>query len=230
MGEGEARFSRENLLAPPEEKAAAAMHKAWARTDLARYLTRWPEASVPPVPEVFWSYAWRAVDLGCGFGRHLIEQSGRHPERGYLGIDKGHLRGGGMVQRFRAAGRPNLFGLHGNAIPILAAMPAASLDQVTIFYPNPWWPAKHRKKRWSHHPLLPHLTALLKPGGCIVLTSNEAFYLREWIYALTHHPAVTGMALVEAGPIRRDAGRTHFETKFLAEGTPIGEVRFVRSS
>ena len=216
------------LREPPDENAIAAMHKAWARVDLQRYLTRWPQARIPHVPERFWSYPWRAVDLGCGFGKYLIVQSRMRPERGFLGIDKGHLRGGGMVSRFQAADRPNLFGLHGNAIPILAALPPACLNALTIFYPNPWWPAKHRKKRWSYHPLLPHLTTLLKPGGTVVLTSNEAFYLREWIYAVSNHPAITGMELTYAGPVQQTEGRTHFEAKFMAETTPIGEVRFTR--
>jgi len=218
----------DQLEQPPAADVIAALHKAWSRADLARYLMRWSQAIVPPIPEDYWSFDWRALDLGCGFGKYILERSGRHPDRGYLGIDKGHLRGGNLVKRCAATGRANLFGLHGNAIPILAGMPANSVDEVTIFYPNPWWPPRHRKKRWSYHPLLPHLVALLKPGGRLILTSNEAFYLREWIYALSHHPALPPLALIEAGPVRCNPGRTHFETKFLTEGTPIGEVQFLR--
>ena len=176
------------------------------------------------------TYAKRAVDVGCGFGKHLIEQCRLQPDQGFLGIDKGSLRGGSMVKRFEAEGCPNLFGLHGNAIPILAAMPDDSLDLITIFYPNPWWPAKHRKKRWSYHPLLPKLVSLLRPGGQILLTSNEDFYLGEWEYAIKHHPAAKDVMIHEySGLIRVTEGRSHFEAKFLAEQTPCGEVVFSKT-
>ena len=214
------------IYPPPDEKAIAAMTKIWSRHRLEPYLRRWENAYIPTIPEGFFDFSWRACDVGCGFGKYLIRESARYRERGYLGIDKGRLRGGHMVNRFQRTGRPNLFGLHGNAIPILAAFPDAALDQITLFYPNPWWPPKHRKKRWSYHPLLPKLIRLLKPGGTILLTSNEPFYLGEWIYALEHHPHLQGLERQYVGPVAVLEGRSHFETKFLRENTPCGEVRY----
>jgi len=216
-------------LPAPEEDAVEAMQKAWRRGDLQRYLKRWERARLPEIPSAFFDYSWRGCDIGCGFGKHLIAESEKHPERAYLGVDKGYLRGGGMLQRVRASGRDNLFGIHANAIPVLAAMPEASLDQISIFYPNPWWPKKHRKKRWPYHPLTPQLIRALKPGGSILLASNEAFYLSEWQYALQRHPDIEGLSLDYAGPIRNAEGRTHFEAKFIEEGTPCGEIVFVKS-
>ena len=206
------------------------MEKTWARHHLEGYMKRWENAFVAEVPEAFWEYSWRACDLGCGFGKYLLRESEQHPEKGWLGIDKGNLRGGGMTQRFNTTGRSNLFGVHGNAIPIMARFPDASLDQITIFYPNPWWPPKHRKKRWSYHPLLPKLTRLLKPGGTLLLASNEAFYLGEWQYALQHHPEMVGMKKIYTGPIRDPEGRSHFETKFIEQNVPCGEVIFQKET
>ena len=214
------------LFATPDEQTLAQLEKAWARQNLDLYLKRWEHCQIPRPPRAFFEYGQRACDIGCGFGKYLIEQSRIWPEWGFLGIDKGRLRGGKMIDRFRTAGNANLFGLHGNATPILALLGPESLDVITIFYPNPWWPRKHRQKRWSYHPLLPHLTHLLKPGGTLLLTSNETFYLSEWLYAVTHHPQVDDMRLVYAGPVLQEKGRTHFECKFLAEGTYCGEIRF----
>lgn len=212
----------------PSDATVKQLHKVWARHRLTPYLRRWQHSDIPTIPAAYWSFAWRGCDLGCGFGKYLLQVSAQHAERGYLGIDKGGLRGGRMCDRFAAADQRNLFGIHTNAIPVLAAMPDRSLDEITIFYPNPWWPAKHRKKRWSYHPLLPKLTHLLKPGGRLVLTSNEAFYLSEWRFAVANHPEAAPMTLSYCGPIQQTEGRTHFETKFLAEGTPCGEVCFTR--
>lgn len=213
-------------LPPLEPSTIDALHKAWERQDLKRYLQRWKDGYVPPFPEAFWSFSWRACDVGSGFGKFSLEQSALWPSRAYLAIDKGNRRGEGMCKRFSDAARPNLFGLHGNAIPILASMPPQSLDLLTIFYPNPWWPTKHRKKRWSYHSILPRLFSLLKPNGCIMLCANEAFYLSEWHYTLCHHPDATHLHEEFVGPVERDTGRSHFEEKFLQHHIPCGEIRF----
>ncbi|CAM2066414.1 Putative methyltransferase [Sulfidibacter corallicola] len=219
---------RDFPIPEPDDNAVAAMEKAWRRADLQRYLVRWQTSPIPEVPTPFWDFSWRALDIGCGMGRYILREGERHPERAYLGVDKGNLRGGTMLDRVGAADRPNVFGLHTNIIPLLPKLPPNSLDQVSIFYPNPWWPTKHRQKRWSYHPILPVLPKLLRPGGRLLLTSNEAFYLGEFRYAVLHHPEITEMATSYAGPIRETEGRTHFEAKFITEGTPCGEVVFVR--
>ncbi len=216
-------------LSLPDERDQQRMQKSWRRHQLERYLQRWDGAYVPEVPEAFWGRSWRACDVGCGLGLFSLRESERNPEHAFLGIDKGTRRGSRMVRRFKETGRDNLFGLHGNAIPILAAMPNHSLDLLTLFYPNPWWPSKHRKKRWSYHPLISKMVDLLKPGGEILLCSNEGFYLQEWLYAMTHHP-VAFSALEESyvGPVTvsLEEARSHFESKFLQGGTPCGEIRF----
>jgi len=216
-------------LEPPPDDARRFMEKEWKRSDLQRYLKRWEEGYVPEIPEALWDYTWRSCDVGSGFGYFSVEQSALFSERAYLAIDKGNRRGGRIAKRFPEFERPNLFAMHGNAIPILGQMPDDAFDLLTIFYPNPWWPKKHRKKRWAYHPLLAKLITLLKPGGEIMLCSNEAFYLSEWRYALQNHPEIAH--LVEetyCGLIRATSGRSHFESKYLAAGTPCGEVCFRR--
>ncbi len=213
-------------LNPPDDASCAALEKSWSRVDLGRYVQRWERSRTPGLPDELLAYPWRGLDIGCGFGRYLLAESERHPERGYLGIDKGSLRGGTMLKRFDGAERANLFGLHANVTPVLERLAPELFDEITIFYPNPWWPPRHRKKRWSYHPLLPKLVELLKPGGQILLTSNEAFYLSEWAYTLKHHPVMHAhLELSYAGPIAVAEGRTHFEVKFIAEGIPCGEIR-----
>lgn len=216
-------------LPEPDEKTQAAMRKVWRRHTLDRYVQRWDDAYVPDVPEELWSFDWRACDVGCGFGLFAFRESGRHPERAYLGIDKGTRRGSKLLQRIEVLQRPNLFGMHGNAIPILARMPAESFDLLTLYYPNPWWPTKHRKKRWSYHPIVPRLIELLKPNGELLLCSNEGFYLSEWLFTMQNHPAAEGtIEEVYVGPVTVDLpeSRSHFESKFLQAGLPCGEIRF----
>jgi len=213
-------------LNPPDAASIEALEKAWHRQDLNRYLTRWRTSKIPEVPLAFLNFDVRVCDIGCGIGKFIHSQGPIHPDWGFLGIDKGSVRAGKLQNRLTNLPCPNVFALHANAIPVLASLPPNLLDLLTIFYPNPWWPNKHRQKRWAFHPLLPHLVRLLKPGGMLLIASNEAFYLAEFLYAMTHHPSIEKVQVVYAGPIEETVGRTHFETKFLQQNVPCGELRF----
>lgn len=217
-------------LEPPSATTVEALEKAWRRQDLRRYLVRWEASTMPDIPKAFFQFEKRACDVGCGIGKFIHTQGPLNPDWGYLGIDKGSVRAGKMMRRLHNEPCGNVFALHANAIPVLAAMPAESLDLLTIFYPNPWWPPKHRQKRWAFHPLLPQIATLLKPGGQFIITSNEAFYLSELLYAVQNHPKIRSLVTEYAGPIQVEEGRTHFETKFLNENTPCGELRFVKTA
>ncbi|MCK6511808.1 hypothetical protein L6R29_17780 [Myxococcota bacterium] len=214
-------------LDDPPEDTQRSLRKIWARHQLTPYLRRWEEAYVPNFPNAIWAFDWRACDVGCGFGMFVLRESAHHPSRAYLGIEKGTRRGIGLAKRAQASGQNNLFAIHGNAIPLLAEIPDQSFDLITLFYPNPWWPTKHRKKRWAFHPLLPKLVSLLKPDATLLLAANERFYLCEWLYALRHHPDVAPFLVEDyVGPIQETVGRTHFETKYLEHGIACGEIRF----
>jgi len=210
------------------EREQDRLFQAWSRYDLERYLLRWKSSPVSGPPGAFWDFSWRACDIGCGAGRYVIDQSLLNVDRAFLGIDKGTRRSSILRARTSELNRPNLFALHANATPVLAKFPDASLDAITIFYPNPWWPTKHRKKRWSYHPLFPRLIQTLKPGGMLTLCSNEAFYLSEWLFALNHHHEAQCLNVDVPGIAQTGRERTHFETQFLNSGIVCGEVVAVK--
>ena len=208
------------------ESSYAALKKEWQRHDLQRYLKRWENAYVPDIPKGIWDFKEKILDIGCGLGKYILNQAENNKNQGYLGIDKGTIRGGKMTHRIKESGLDNIFGIHGNAIPLVASMPDSLFDRITVWYPNPWWPPKHRKKRWSYHPLLPEILKKLKPGGEFWLATNEAFYLKEIETTLNNYPNLTLGQIIYLGPIQEKTGRTHFETNFINHQVACGEIRF----
>lgn len=221
------RTSRLDLSELPAQHRAD-LKRAWQRADLQRYLKRWRDSDIPAAPLGFFAFEHRTVDVGCGVGRYILEQGARFPHRAFLGVDKGVRRSQVLMARIQEVACPNVFGVHTNATPFLCQMPDGILDEITIFYPNPWWPRKHRLKRWAYHPLLVKLCGLLKPGGHLLLCSNELDYLSEWLFAMENHPAAGNMVRDYVGPPRTRSGRTHFEVKLLREGHTCGEICFRR--
>lgn len=204
------------------------MRRIWERTDLTRYLDRWKRSVKVPVPVEFWEFDKRCLDIGSGLAAYALDQARAHRDTGFLAVDKSRNRSGVAQSRADAEQLANVFVMNTNVIPLLAELPPASLDEVTVFYPNPWWPKKHRKKRWSYHPMLSALTSVLRPGGRLLLCSNEAFYLSEWLAACRYHQAFNGMSVSYVGPIRVTVPRTHFERQFMARGMSLGEIECTR--
>jgi tRNA G46 methylase TrmB len=122
----------------------------------------------------------------------------------------------------------NLRAVHANAISWIAhCVPPESVDRYWLLYPNPYPKARQRNQRWHAMPFARHLISTLKPGGELVLATNEGFYAdeaeRDW--------ALAGLTFVSRGLVSRDVPpRTHFERKYLERSQDCHELVFSRSS
>ena len=125
-------------IAPLAGEALEKMQKSWRRADLNRYLRRFMHIPVPEMPDEVWSYERIHLDVGCGQGLFVFTEAARHPKTAFVGVDKSPVRINRLKER--SLGMCNVFPLHTNVTPLLARLPDESLDGLTIFYPNPWWP------------------------------------------------------------------------------------------
>ncbi len=204
------------------------LRRIWARIDLQKYLLRWENTNLVEIPHSFFDFEQRSIDVGCGLGAYIIRESAIRPKMAFLGVDKSSHRASMIENRIDQTRHKNLFFAHTNIVPFLCQFPDQSLDEITIFYPNPWWPRKHRKKRWSYHPLLTKLASVLKPNGRILVCSNECFYLAEWLEAMNHHPSFSNYQISYVGPARFEQPRSHFEKQFVSRDMILGEIECVR--
>lgn len=124
----------------------------------------------------------RVVDLGCGNGRYLIGSALARPGHDHLGID--------LVQRAVdfAAHRANKRGLANVRFVTADAetwvrerLAPGTLDEIHLYHPQPYYDPEARARRMVTGPFLERLWELLRPGGLLVLqTDNKAY----WRYLL----------------------------------------------
>jgi tRNA (guanine-N7-)-methyltransferase len=157
------------------------------------------------------------VEVGCGAGFHPLRYATSHPERFLVAIEHTRTR----FERF--AGRiahhpalPNLFPVHADAVAwVTHFLPPASVDRYFFLYPNPY------PKGWHVMPFFGRVVETLKPGGTIVLATNEGFYFKE---AKEYLVGAWGLEIQSEQELSVAAGlpfgipRTHFEKKYLARG------------
>ncbi|MFN2369462.1 MAG: tRNA (guanosine(46)-N(7))-methyltransferase TrmB, partial [Desulfurivibrionaceae bacterium] len=78
------------------------------------------------------------LEIGFGMGDALLETARRHPENNYLGVEV-YLPGiGQLLLGISASGLANVRIARGDAMEILDRLPAAALERVALFFPDPW--------------------------------------------------------------------------------------------
>lgn len=124
-----------------------------------------------------------------------------------------------------ASGVPNLRIELADAMAFLEErVGVATLDAAHLFFPDPWPKARHAKRRLVSGRLLELLTSRLKPGGHLLLATDDPGYAA---YAIAQVRANGALVPVRAGrPCWRPCGG--FEARALASSREVIEIRAER--
>jgi tRNA (guanine-N7-)-methyltransferase len=103
----------------------------------------------------------------------------------------------------------------------------AALDEVRIYFPDPWHKKRHHKRRLIQPEFVALLCDKLRPGGQLHLATdweNYAEQMREVCAAEPRlHPALGDDAAVERPAWRR---QTHFETRGQKLGHGVWDLLY----
>ncbi len=160
------------------------------------------------------------LEIGFGDGDTLVALAATHPERNYLGLEV-HAPGvGHCLLRAAAAGLANLKLVQHDAVEVLErSVAAGALDEVLIYFPDPWPKKRHHKRRLVQPPFAALLATRLAAGGRLRLATDWAPYA-EWMREVLDASAAFKNVAGAAGYVPRPAERP--VTKFERRGTRLG--------
>jgi tRNA (guanine-N7-)-methyltransferase len=171
------------------------------------------------------------LEVGSGKGLFLSAASAARPDRNFLGIE---IAGGYArlcAGKLAAAAAANARIIHGDAQRLLRDhLRAVCLEAIHVYFPDPWWKARHRKRRVLSEPFLVEAGRVLVPGGRLhVWTDVEEYFLESLELA-----AATGLfgppEKEPALPAAHDLDyRTHFERRTRLAGAPVWRAVLRRS-
>jgi tRNA (guanine-N7-)-methyltransferase len=170
------------------------------------------------------------IEVGSGKGRFILEEAERRPEVGFLGLEWSlkHLRI--AKERAMRRGLRNVRFHRADARHVLAdLLPDGAVERVHVYCPDPWPKKRHHKRRLFGPETARHIERVLAPGGYLNVSTDVGGYFEEIVATMT---ASTG--LVRASdplyPLDVAAGKTNYETKYLAAGRVIHRATWRRSS
>ena len=188
------------------------------------------DAATDPA-QIFGREAKLVVEVGSGQGHAILHAAEAHPETNFLAIEVFRAGLARTMIRAEQAGLGNLKLAEANAPEVIERfLPSGSVDEIWVFFPDPWAKAKHHKRRL----IAPDFAAIahraLRPGGVLRLAT-------DWEdYAVQMREVLDGAPGFERGFdgewAERFAGRvlTAFEKKGQDRGRSIRDLSYVRES
>lgn len=180
--------------------------------------------------DVFGRKAPLEVELGFGRPHFLLERAAEVPERDLVGIEwKG--RWPRVVWQKQARGAAsNVRALHGNAWLLFGALFApSSVTSIFLNFPDPWWKAKHQKRRIVSDAFAALLASRLVPGGTILVQTDVASLLEELLARLEALPELDNPnGRGRLAPRKPVTASSHREKRCRTDGVPIFRALVIR--
>jgi tRNA (guanine-N7-)-methyltransferase len=174
------------------------------------------------VAELFGNARRVVLEIGSGKGRFLIAAATSQPDVNFVGIEKSLHYHRVIRDRVAKRGLTNVRLINHDAFLVLRDMlPDASIDEIHIYFPDPWPRKREQKRRIIRAEVMVEITRVLVPGGSgIYVTDHRAYYEAA-------APVIESFFRSERRiPTADDPPRTNYEAKFREEGREIFEVRF----
>jgi tRNA (guanine-N7-)-methyltransferase len=165
------------------------------------------------------------VDIGVGGGEGTVAMAAMRPDECILAVEV-HTPGvANIVLSADEQGWDHVRVCHGDALELLARIPAASLWGVRIWFPDPWPKAKQHKRRLVQPDVVGALVDRLRMGGWLHLATDHAGYAEQIAAVMAAETRVTG------GEIDRPEWRpvTRFERRGVEEGRRPRDYWFERT-
>lgn len=171
------------------------------------------------------------VEVGSGKGRFLIRAAEADGATNWVGLE---TRWGTLalaVRRIVARGLDNALCIRCDAMHVVRVLiPEGSVAAFHVYYPDPWWKKRHRKRRVFNATFVADLARGLAPGGQLRVSTDVEEYFEE-IVAL-----VGGSGLFETIDLPPEAWTpggeplTSFEAKYLRIGREPRRAAFRRGA
>ena len=119
----------------------------------------------------------------------------------------------------------NLRVIHGDALEFLNRIPHESVDEIRIWFPDPWPKPKQRQRRIITQAIVDRLVPWIVCGGRLRMATDIDDYAEQMLEVCTRHTELQG------GVVERPSDRpiTRFERKGIEAGRSVTDLAFIRN-
>ena len=170
------------------------------------------------------------LEIGSGKGHFILQFSQKNPERNYLGneIAKKYAQFG--AYRLAKQMAPNGRILSGDGLLLFKELlPAKCAEDVHVYFPDPWWKERHRRRRVMQPSFVADVDRVLIPGGRLHFWTDVEQYFEETIDLMAEVSNFSGPQDVPPlEPQHHMDYRTHFERRMRMNDHDVFRTKFVK--
>ena len=214
--------TRSGRITEAQQRALAAL---WPRYGIEFSSTRLDASAV------YGRDAPRTLEIGFGNGENLGALALAHPERDFLGVEVHRAGVGRLLRTLESQQLTNVRIICHDAVEVLVQQIAPQwLQEILIFFPDPWPKKRHHKRRLVQGPFVPMLVERLTSGGVLRIATDWQPYALEMLATLSGVPQLRNLALdgdFVPRPLEREP--TRFEQRGVRLGHQVWDLAFRRT-
>lgn len=163
------------------------------------------------------------IEVGSGKGLFMLNESGRVDDRNFLGNEIARKYCRFAAYRLAQKERSNGYMMSGDGLRMFREfLPDQCAVAVHVYFPDPWWKARHRRRRVMRQPLIEDIQRVLKPGGIFHFWTDVEEYFEETTGLMKEYSDLSGPHHVAEPPSENDMDyRTHFERRMRKNDHPV---------
>lgn len=210
-----------------------ALRKVDAGLDLSRHLLALDQLPGPwDQKALYGRKAPLEVEIGSGKGLFLMQAAAARPDHDFCGVEIAAKYARFCAARLVKRGLANARVVHGDAQKLLAeCMASGSVAAIHVYFPDPWWKKRHKKRRVMNAGFLHHVQRVLEPGGWLHLWTDVEEYFRTTLELIAATTRLAGPYDVQERAPETDLDyRTHFERRMRLGGQAVYRAEFQRLS
>ncbi|MEJ7648035.1 MAG: tRNA (guanosine(46)-N7)-methyltransferase TrmB [Nakamurella sp.] len=179
-------------------------------------------------PSLFGRDAPLVIEVGSGMGESTAAMAQARPEINVLAIEVYRPGIAQTLHHLAGRGVGNVRILRADAVPVLDELvPADSLEELWLFFPDPWPKNKHHKRRIVTDSFVTLVASRLRAGGVFRLGTDIEQYAEVMLEVCSRNRLLRNRN-DSFGPRPEFRPTTRFEGRGLDEGRAIFDLEFER--
>jgi len=206
-----------------------ALRKIDPGLDLSGVLVRLEELPEPLDPAVlFGRAAPLEIEIGSGKGLFMTTAPLAEPAHDFLGIEISPRYARFAAARIVRRGIANARIIEGDAVRLFTSrLPAACAAAVHVYFPDPWWKQRHKKRRVMTPAMAAAIQRCLVSQGTLHFWTDVEEYFQTTLDLVGKETSLAGPFTERQLPAEHDLDyRTHFERRARLVGQTVYRAVF----
>lgn len=168
------------------------------------------------------------IDVGCGKGLFIASAAEAIPRHNFLGVEKAKRYAHFSAARIAKRSLPNAVILAGDAERLFGEiLQSESVADVHVYFPDPWWKARHKKRRVLNEAFVRNVERVLVPAGRFHFWTDVQEYFDVTCELVAQVTRLEGPLEIAPREAEHDLDyQTHFERRTRLNEQPVYRSEF----